>query len=620
MKQEQKEKNQAYLIPALALAGLVIAGLCQMAGAEQTVSYVLLTALILGTIPLAWRIIKDLFSGHYGVDIIAIAAIVASFFLRQYLAGTVVLLMLSGGEALEDYALRRARQELTSLISRAPAIAHRREGDRLKDMPAGQIKTGDMIVVKPGEVVPVDGIVMDGVSEIDESALTGEPLPVPVRPASRILSGSLNKHNPLEIRAIRPAAESKYEQIIKLVRQAEESRAPVVRLADRYSVWFTALTVIAAAAAWLMARDPVRLLAVLVVATPCPLILATPIAIMSGISRSASRGIVVKNGGALEQLAEVRALIFDKTGTLTVGLPEFIGAESFGNLPESEIIRLSASLDQMSAHVLAAALARQAGKTAGLKLDYPENFRENFGDGVSGELAGKKYFFGKLSFIRQQGIAIGENTVAHHETVQSRGHVAVYLADDQQLLGAVKFADVPRPEIKKLFTSLRGQGIRHVVMLTGDKQAVAEKVAAQIGISDIHAEALPEDKVFEVKEHQKQFGAVAMIGDGINDAPALAAADVGIAMGGHGSTAASDTGDIVITVNNLSRIGVALKIAKRVMFIAREGIFLGMGVSVFLMVLAALGYIQPVYGAMLQELLDVAVILNALRVNFAREK
>jgi heavy metal translocating P-type ATPase len=613
-----KGKFYNYIIPLLVLAGLGTATVFYFAGYEQMSDNTIMITLALGTLPLIYRMLKDIFSGHYGIDIIAITAILGSFFLRQYLAGGVILLMLSGGEALEAYALRRARRELSALISRAPSVAHKRVSGELLDIQASQVIVGDIIVIKPGEVVPVDGVVISGISEVDEAALTGEPVPVEKKPSSHVLSGSINQNNVLEVRALRAAAESKYEQIIKLVKQAEDSRAPVVRLADRYSIGFTLVTFAIAGVSWLIFHDPIRLLAVLVVATPCPLILATPIAIISGISQAARRGIIVKNGGALEKLAEVKALIFDKTGTLTLGAPEVVEIQTTDSSMKKDVAKLASSLDQLSAHVLATSLTKYATKNLNLELDYPEDFKEVFGEGVSGRIKNREYSFGKLSFIKSRGVTISQAALDDHKQIQEQGKIAVYLSEENQLLGAVIFADVVRPEIKKLFAETLKEGINHVVMLTGDKKIVAEKIGREIGLDDIHAECLPEDKVTKVKEHQKEFGTVAMIGDGINDAPALASADVGISIGYHGSTASSDTSDIVITVNNLERVGTAIQISKHVLKIAKQGIFLGIGVSILLMIIASLGYIQPVYGALIQEILDVAVILNALRVNFEK--
>ncbi len=612
------DKSQHYLIPFSVLTGLLLSLIFYLAGFLIFAETTLKVILILGTIPLFYRMFKDIFAGHYGVDVIAITAILASFFLKQYLAGAVILLMLSGGEGLEIYALQRARRELTALLSHLPSLAHLKTSGNLKDIPASELKPGDVFVVKPGEVVPADGLVVLGTGNVDESAITGEPLPSQKRPGRQIYSGSVSQDGALEIKAIRTSKESTYEKIIQLVKQASESRAPVVRLADRYSVWFTAVTFLLAAAAWQLAHDPIRLLAVLVVATPCPLILATPIAIMSGVSRSASRGIIVKSGGALEKLAEVRAFIFDKTGTLTLGTPEVSEVKAFESaFKNDKILELAASLDQLSAHILARSLRILAGKK-NVKLEYPTDFEETFGDGVMGKINGQKYIFGKLAFLQNQGVVFNEQRIFEHGEIQKQGKIAVYLGSGNLLLGAIIFSDVVRPEIKTLFAEMKTMGLDKIVMLTGDKKNVADIIAGQLGLTDIHAECLPADKVNEVREHKKEFGSVCMVGDGVNDAPALAVADVSIAIGGHGSTASSESADIVITKDDLSRVGMALKIAKRTIRIAKQSILIGIGVSIILMIIAALGYIQPIYGALLQELLDVAVILNALRVNFEK--
>ncbi len=631
-----------FIIPLVVFFGLALGTVFHFfgrGGIETVDKKIWLVTLLLGALPPAIRMLKDLWRRHFGVDIIAVTAIIASLLFGQYLAGTVIVLMLSGGEALESYALQRARKELTALLSRVPSLAHLKATDGLKDIPVAELKAGDVFVVKPGEVVPADGLILEGRSNLDESAITGESVPVEKRAGRQVYSGSVNQDGALEIKALRASGDSTYEKIIQLVRQASESRAPVVRLADRYSLWFTAVTFVMAFLAWQLSHDPIRLLAVLVVATPCPLILATPIAIMSGVSRAASRGIIVKSGGALEKLAEVKAFIFDKTGTLTLGTPEVAGAKTFDgqSADQNQILNIAASLDQLSGHVLARSLRAYAAEK-NLKLDYPADFQETFGDGVSGNINGQNYLFGKLSFLQKHNIKFSEERLKEHEQFQKQGKIAVYLAVSTPslskegghvrrsfseggggvLLGAVLFTDIVRPEIKSLFGEMKTLGVDKIVMLTGDKKEVANIVAGQLGLSDIHAECLPEDKVMEVKDHKKQFGSVAMVGDGVNDAPALAAADVGIAVGSHGSTASSESGDIVITADDLSRVGQALKISKATLRIAKQSIFFGIGVSVLLMIFAALGHIIPAYGALIQEGLDVAVILNALRVNFVK--
>lgn len=613
-----KKFSKAYIIPIIALLGLCTGAVLHFAGKENWDHLAWMIAMIVGIIPLLWKMFQDIRHGRFGVDIVAIVAIVTSFLLGEYLAGNVILLMLSGGEALEDYALHRARRELSHLISNAPTFAHIIKGEKIVDVSVGDVNVEDIILIKAGELVPADGVVIKGKSQIDEAAITGESLPVEKSTGSMVFSGSVNKGSVLEVRVLKHPSESKYEQIIKLIKQAEENRAPVVRLADRYSIWFTIVTFIIAAIAWFVSHDLIRVLAVLVVATPCPLILATPIAMISGISKAASRGIIVKSGGALEVLAESKAFIFDKTGTLTLGEPEVTEVIPLG-ASESEVFKLSASLDQLSVHILARSLKTEASKR-NVNLLLPENFEEKFGDGVCGEIDGQKLFFGKLKFIQSQGVPVSEHVLKQHEIYQNTGKISVYLSDSKSILGAIIFADVVRPETKSVFAGLKESGIKNLVMLTGDKKQVAEVIAKDLNIDDIHAEALPEDKVFEVKDHQRQFGKVAMVGDGINDAPALIAADVGIALGGHGGSASSDSGDIVIMVDDISRVGEAYKIAKKVLGIAKEGIFFGIGASIILMIIASMGYIKPVYGALLQEAIDVVVILNALRVLFYKVK
>ncbi|MDB4979096.1 MAG: Heavy metal translocating P-type ATPase [Candidatus Peribacteria bacterium] len=603
------------LIPVFVLAGLVFAGISFWSGRETVTDTILLFTLVIGAAPLLYEIIKSIMRGHFGVDLIAIVAIIGSVLFHQYLAGTVILLMLSGGEALESFALRRARKELTSLLSNAPTVAHKKTGDDITDVPAEDIQPGDRIIIKPGEVIPVDGRVVAGAAMVDESALTGEPLPVQKLRLSEVMSGSITKDSVLEIEALRPSSESKYQRIIRLVREAEQKKAPFVRLADRYSVWFTSLTFILAAGAWLFTRDPVRALAVLVVATPCPLILATPIAFASGISKAASRGIIVKHGGILEKLGEARSLAFDKTGTLTLGEPSVMDIHTFNHVPKEDIIRFAASLDQLSTHILSKSLVHYA-QTQGITLLYPENFEETLGKGVRGAINSQTYLFGSLKYMESQHMPVTDAERALHDAMQEEGNMIVFLASETQVLGAITFADHVRPGVKKLFANMRALSIQKIVMLTGDRWTPALRVAERVGIpaENVRAELLPEEKVREVEKLKKELSPVVMVGDGVNDAPAITAADIGIAMGARGSTATAEAGDIVIMVDQIERVGEALHIGNRVLAIAKQSIFIGIGLSVLLMFLAAFGFISPVYGALLQEIIDVLVIFNALRV------
>lgn len=609
------------LLPILVLTGLLIAGLSYEMHRADISNLVLLITLGVGALPLAWDIAKSMLHGHFGVDLIAIVAIVASLIFGQYLAGTVILLMLSGGEALEAFALRRARKELTQLINNAPTVAHKELHGSVIDIPAESVNPGDVILVKSGETIPVDGNVTQGTAMVDESALTGEAMPQEKLIGSHVMSGSIARDGVLHIQATKASHESKYQQIIRLVQEAEERKAPFVRLADRYSVWFTSLAFGLAAIAWFISKDPVRMLAVLVVATPCPLILATPIAFASGISKAAKRGIIVRDGGALERLGGAKCFVFDKTGTLTLGAPIVEEVRAFGSADPSTVLRVAASLDQLSTHILARSLTNYAGAQK-ISLVLPEAFAEQMGDGVSGVIHGKKYFFGRMDFLRGNGIEIGKDVQDDHVLIRKEGGIAVLLGDEKTVLGSIHFTDSVRPDVGELFKNIARLGIKKVLMLTGDKRETAYRVAQEIGLEkeNVHAECLPEDKVLEIRKLKEECGHVVMVGDGVNDAPAITEADVGIAMGGSGSTASSEAGDIVILIDRIERVGEALFIGHRVLGIALQSILIGIGLSTVLMVIAALGYINPVIGALLQEIIDVVVIFNALRVLLVRSE
>lgn len=602
-------------IPLFVLFGLLSSGIAYGQGRQELTDRILLVTLLLGSLPLFVEIARSILRRQFGVDLIALVAIASSLAFGEYLAGTVILLMLSGGEALESFAIHRARRDLTRLLERAPVRAHRREGETVRDVAVEQIRVGDIIVVRRGDSVPVDGIVVQGSSMVDESALTGEALPIAKSVGAEVMSGSISKDGVLEIRAVRVSSESKYQRIVTLVREAEDKKAPFVRLADRYSVWFTAITFVMASGAWILSGDPVRGLAVLVVATPCPLILATPIAFAAGISRCARRGIIVKNGGALEKLGEAKTLVFDKTGTLTLGSPAVSNVTASSGSSD-DVLRIAASLEQFSGHVLARSVVSVA-KAKNLQLGIPKNFQEVLGEGVLGEIGGKTYMFGRREFIHAHGIALpSAPDHTEHDTM------TVLLADERKAIGSVSFTDHVRPGVRALFTHISDLAIKHVVMLTGDKRETALRIGSAVGIpaASIRAEMLPEDKLEEVERLKRQFPPVIMVGDGVNDAPAIMAADVGIAMGAHGGGESSEAGDVVIMVDKIERVGEALIIARRVMHIALQSISVGIGLSIGLMILAAFGYIPPVYGAMAQEVVDVVVILNALRVLLVRER
>lgn len=582
---------------------------------KSGISYrsILFFVLLVFSLPLWLEIFSSIRRGQFGVDLIAGLALLVSLIYGEYVAGTIVLLMLSGGEALESYAMYRAKRELSKLLSLVPEKAHIKKDGVIVDVDSKDVGKNTVILVKAGEVIPVDGVVAYGESYVDESVLTGESIPVKKTKDSAVFAGTKNTDQSIEVITTKPLSESRLEAIIDMVRRAEEERAPFVRMADKYAVYFTLITLIMASLAWIISEDPVRLLAVLVVATPCPLILATPIAFMSGMSFLSKRGVVVKDGGALESLAKVNEFVFDKTGTITFGLARIHEVETFGNYSENEIIKLAASLDQLSVHILAHTLVSYAKEKLNLDLIFPENFKESFGDGVEGELEDAKYFFGKDSFLESKGVSIDKKIKEKYlDRKNKSGMIPVFLAVNDKVIGIISFQDEIKVEAKDLFNKLKGQD-QSVRMLTGDKDFVAALVSRELGIENYEADCSPETKLLRIKELRNEGRNVAMVGDGVNDAPALAEANVGIALGSHGRTASSDTADIVIVSSLITKIYDAYIISKHTVSVARQAIFIGIGLSFIFMIVASLGYLVPFAGALVQEGIDIAVILYALR-------
>jgi heavy metal translocating P-type ATPase len=562
-------------------------------------------------IPLTISVLLDLLRRELGVDVIALLAMGGALAFGQPLAGAVVALMLSGGLSLESYAQGRASRELRALLARAPRMARVRRGDDLQLVAAEEVRRGDLLLMGSGEVLPVDGVVAEGIAVLDEAALTGESRPVERRTGDLVRSGAVNAGGPFDLRATATVAESTYAGIVRLVQEAQASKAPFVRLADRYAAVFLPLTLAIAAAAGIASRDPVRALAVLVVATPCPLILAVPVAIVGGISRAARRGIVVKGGGALEALARAQTVLLDKTGTLTVGSPRVSDVEAFGTEDPNRLVQLAASLDQVSPHVFAPAIVA-AARDRGLRLEMPEEVHEETGQGIEGTVAGHRVALGKARWLVGEG-ELPPAAWAVRRRVAMDGSSSVFVSVDHQLRGALILEDPIRGDAPRAIRTLRRAGVRRVVVATGDHPDVAELVGAAVGADQVLAEQSPADKVKAVLR-EREHGLTVVVGDGINDAPALAVADVGVAMGVRGASASSEAADVVLTVDRLDRLAEGLRIARRARAIALQSVVVGMGLSLTAMVVAALGFLPPVAGAILQEGIDVLVILNALRV------
>ncbi len=594
------------------ITGLVLGLLAAGAGRDDLARLCWVAPSIVVGLRLAWSIVRDLIAGKAGVDIVALLAIGGAVLLGEDLAASVIAVMLATGEALEAYAEGRARRELSALLGRAPRTAARYVDAGLETVPLDGVAIGDRLLVKPGEVVPVDGLIVGSSATLDESAITGESRLVSREAGEMVSSGVVNAGSPFDLRAIATAADSTYAGIVRLVEEAQASKAPFVRLADRYALFFVPLTLVIAGAAWLASGDPVRALAVLVVATPCPLLLAAPIAIVAGISRAARRGVIVKGGGALEALGRARVLLFDKTGTLTAGRPRLAAVEIGDQIDADEVLRLAASVEQLSPHVLAGAIVH-AAHLRDLELAMPEAVDEVHGAGVGGRVEGRPVLVGSLEHARGDGPLPGWARDLRRRSIVE-GTTNVYVAVDGALAGALVLDDPIRPETPRAIRALRRIGFTRIVMVTGDHASVAEIVGSAIGVDAVLAERTPAEKVDAVRtERADAQTAVVMVGDGINDAPALAVADVGVAMGARGATASSEAADVVITVDRLDRLADVVGIARHSRSIALQSVIFGMGLSIVAMIVAAFGFLPVVAGAILQEAIDVAAILNALR-------
>lgn len=604
------ERTVRRVLIVVALAGLG-GGLGAWFWSEPSLAFNIWAA---GTLPVVIALIvsmaRDLLAGRLGVDAVALISMSAALLLGEGLAAAVVAVMYAGGNVLEDFAVARAERDLKSLIDRTPRIAHRRTASMVEDIPVDQVAVGDTILVRGGEIVPIDGVIATANAVIDESALTGEPIPVNRRVGEAARSGTLNSGEMFELTATAIASESTYAGIVRMVTAARTVRAPFIRLADRYAILLLPVTLAVAGGAWLLTDDPIRGLAVLVAATPCPLILAAPVAFIAGVSQAARRGILIKGGGPLEALARTHTVMFDKTGTLTVGGARLVAVETAPGESPDEVLRLAASLEQASQNVVAAAIV-EAAVTQGLRLGLPSNVRETMGSGLEGEIGGRHVLAGSHQLVC--GSRKPEDWARRAlRRAAWRSALSVFVSLDGRTIGALLLGDELRRETPRAIQALRTAGVARIVMVTGDRADAAETIAAALDLDDVLADRLPSDKVDAVAMEQRLHPTL-MVGDGINDAPALAMADVGIAMGARGASASSEAADVVILVDRLDRVSDAVAIASRARGIAVQSIVAGMGMSGLAMAAAAIGWLTPVAGALTQEAIDVAVILNALR-------
>ena len=590
----------------LAVTGLIAGVAFYVAGRADIASLFWFAGVVPALAALVVEILRSIGRGEVGLDIVAALSMTAALVFGETLAAAVVAVMYAGGTFLESFAEGRAKREMKDLLSRVPRTATRHRNGTLEDIPLDEIAPGDRLLIRQGDVVPVDGTVSSENAFVDTSALTGESLPLRLAHGAEAMSGSTNVGTAFDVVVTHRATESTYAGIVRLVEAAQASKAPMSRLADRWSLGFLAITVAIALAAWWFTGDPIRAVAVLVVATPCPLILAVPVALVAGLSRAAHFGVLIKGAGPLETMARIRTVILDKTGTLTDGFPQIVSIDSHDGMHEDDILRFAAALDQASTHPVAQAIVA-AAKARGLTLVVPSEVTEMPGEGVLGHVEGRMVLVGGESFVASRvGVAPGTHPAS------SAGSVLVAVAIDGHMAGHLVMSDPLREGTGAMLDGLRRQGVQRILLATGDRADVAERVAEGLGLDGLKANLTPDQKVLLVLSERKR-GPVMMVGDGVNDAPALAAADVGVAMGARGAAASAEAADVVLLVDRVDRLGPGIEIARASRRIAVQSVVAGIGLSVLGMIAAAFGYLTPVQGALLQEAIDVAVILNALR-------
>ena len=583
-------------------AGLVLLGL-GLRQAAVTCWWLGVTPVLIG---LMREIVRGIARGDVGLDIVAALSMSSALAVGETLAAAVVALMYSGGTFLESFAEGRARRDMRDLLARVPRSATRHVAGGLEEVALSAIAPGDLLLIRQGDVAPVDGRIESARAVLDQSALTGEAMPVRLTLGQEVMSGATNAGDAFDLRVSRAAADSTYAGIVRLVEAAQASKAPMARMADRWSLLFLIVTLFLAGGAWWFTGDPIRAVAVLVVATPCPLILAVPVALVAGLSRAARFGVLIKGAKPLETLARIRTLILDKTGTLTDGRPQIVAIHCAESMTEHDLLRDAAALDQASKHPIALAIVA-AARARGMTLPVPQDLVETPGEGVAGSLAGRRVVVGGADFVAA-ALGLPEVAIAAAEA----GSVVVALGVDGRLQGHLVMADALRPGTAALLAGLRRLGIRRILLATGDRRAVAEAVTGGLGLDQIAAELSPDQKLQLVRSARKD-GPVMMVGDGVNDAPALAAADIGVAMGARGAAASAEAADVVLLVDRLDRLRLGIEVAQGARRIALQSVAVGIGLSVLGMVAAAFGLLTPVEGALLQEAIDVAVILNALR-------
>jgi len=592
------------------IAFMLAAAIVRVLGDAHAAQIVLRVGVVCTGFPIVWRTTKGMLRGKFASDVVAMLSIVGAVLLDQPIVGLVIVLMQTGGEALERYAEGRASAAVRALEAAAPRSAHRVDADDVVDIPASAVAIGDLLLVRPGDLVPCDGSVVDGESDLDTSSLTGEAAPLRATAGTLVLSGMVNGLGSFRMRASAIAEQSQYARVVELVRSAQASKSPLQRMADRYAVWFTPITLAACAIAVAISHDWTRALAVLVVATPCPLILATPVAIIGGISQAAKNFVIVRHGGALERLGKIDAVVFDKTGTITVGKPSVATVRTAPGEDRATLLQYAAAIEQYSSHSLARVLVDYT-RDSGREIPASVDCRETPGRGIAGSVNGHAVYVGARSFV----VPMCVETTSLESLEAGAAELRAYVGVDKRLVAVVEYADQLRPEVGSVIDALTHEGVRQIALLSGDHAATVEEFARRARLPEFHADMLPSDKVRFIERLRREGRVVMMIGDGINDAPALSSADVGVAMAAHGGGITAEAADVVVLADSLEGVPEVVRIARRTIRIARQSIWVGLGLSAVAMLVAALGALPPIAGAVAQEAVDVAVILNALRAS-----
>jgi heavy metal translocating P-type ATPase len=603
-----------YPIPVFALIGLVSGIICHWFINQPDLGHwIWLVTLIIGGTPIILDTVRNMMHRHFAADIVAMLAIITAILSNEALPGVVIVIMQSGGKALEDHAFRKASTSLNALLARSPQTANRKKNNIIEVIDVNSIKIGDLLVVRPGDLVPVDGHVVDNSAVIDESALTGEPIPKTKKISDPLFSGTVNVGDAFEMITDKLNAESQYSKIVQMVRKAQEEKAPIQRLADKYAVWFTPITIFISIFGWIITGKLETILSVLVVATPCSLIFATPIAIISGINKAAKLGIIVKSGISLEQIGKADTIVFDKTGTITLGTPRIEKIIEIDNVNSDDILLKAACIEQLSSHPAAKVITQKAQEKFG-KLPIPNNFHEIAGIGVEGFINGDHIVVGSQSIFENKRDSQSLEKISDlKKQIQFKGKMLAFVNINNTPIGIIVFGDILRSGVKSMIKHFRKLGVKETVILSGDSYENSQIIAQEAGVTSFEANLLPEHKVISIKKLLKRHKNVIMIGDGINDAPALAVSTVGIAMGAHGTAISAEAADIVLLVDDVTKVRAIIEISKKTIHIAKQSIYIGLGASFVFMVIASFGLIPPTIGALIQEILDVAVILNALR-------